>query len=251
MPLPTVSVVIPTLNEEALLPATLAAVYAQVDEEVQVLIADGGSTDGTLAIAKEYGAIGVETLRTGRGCQVAEVLRGLQNDVVLVLHADMILAPRSIEKMRRWLADHPSCPGGCLGHRFDTPRTMYRFVEWWDSSRARLGMSYGDQAQFFRRSWLEGVGGFPDQPIMEDVELSRRLRAQGRPIYLNWPVVVSPRRLERLGWCRTVWGNLAMRLTYLLYGPAIGRKLYQRYYRQSDSTFVAIRSPKVLNERND
>lgn len=232
--LPTVAVVIPTLNEEAVLPATLAAACTQIEAGVRVLIADGGSTDGTLAAARGFDAQTIETSRVGRGCQIAAVVRGLHDDVVLVLHADMILPSRSIDQMRRWLVEHPACPGGCLGHRFDSPRVMYRLVEWWDSSRARLGVSFGDQGQFYRRAWLERLGGFPDQPIMEDLELSRRLRSLGRPAYLDCPVVVSPRRLERIGWCRTVLGNFALRCHYRLRGPAVSQELYQRYYHQKE-----------------
>jgi rSAM/selenodomain-associated transferase 2 len=230
-PLPTVAVVIPTLNEEVALPATLAAVCSQMNEGVRVLIADGGSTDGTKTVAKQFGAQIVETAQRGRGCQIAAAISVLQDDVILILHADMILPPQAIQRIQRWLADHPSRAGGCLGHRFNSPRIVYRWVERWDSLRARRGMSYGDQAQFFRREVLERHGGYPDQPIMEDLELSRRLMASGRPAYLDSPVIVSPRRFERLGWGRVVFINFLLRWTYRLCGPQVCRKLYLSYYR--------------------
>jgi hypothetical protein len=135
--------------------------------------------------------------------------------------------------MRRWLADHPACPGGCFGHRFDSSRTVYRLVEAWDSVRARLGVSYGDQAQFFRRELVERSGGFPDLALMEDVELSRRLGALGRPVYLNRPVVVSPRRFERLGWWRTVLINVALRMAHRLGGQSMSSRLHKWYYRRA------------------
>ncbi len=236
--LPTVAVVIPTLNEEETLSATLAAAFSQKDRNTRILIADGGSTDGTKSIATQYGVQVAETSRTGRGCQIAAVVNKLENDVVLILHADMILPPQAIVQVQRWLLDHPSCPGGCLGHRFDSPRTIYRFIEWWDAHRARRGVSYGDQAQFFRRSLIEQVGGFPDQPIIEDWELSRKLLALGRPAYLDCPVVVSARRYERLGWFRTMWTNFALRRAYRQCGPANCWKLYQRYYQSIESAKV-------------
>jgi GT2 family glycosyltransferase len=93
-----------------------------------------------------------------------------------------------------------------------------------------LGDSYGDQAQFFRRELLQSVGGFPDQPIMEDVELSLRLRSLGVPIYLDLPVTVSARRFVRMKWWRVVWQNWMLRRGYRRRGLAVCAELYDRYY---------------------
>jgi glycosyltransferase involved in cell wall biosynthesis len=199
-----------------------------------LFVADGGSSDGTVAIAERYGVPVVLCSQPGRGGQIAEVVRRLEEEVVLVLHADMIVQPGAIEHMRRWLAEHPSCPGGCLGHRFDSSRAVYRLVEAWDSLRARFGVAYGDQAQFFRRDLIQRRGGFPTLPLMEDFELSRRLKALGRPVYLNYPVIVSARRFERLGWLRTVLTNLAMRTVHRVGGPAMGSRAYRSYYPRTD-----------------
>lgn len=227
----SIAVVIPTYNEEVALPALLASVCSQVNAITRVLIADGDSTDGTKAVAMPFGVQVVDTARKGRGCQIAAVVGELQEDVVLVLHADMILPPEAIQRTQQWLTEHPSCPGGCLGHRFDSPRFVYRLVECWDSLRARWGTSYGDQAQFFRRELIERLGGFPEQSIMEDWELSRQLKTLGWPAYLNCCVQVSPRRLERLGWMRSALMNLWLRCAYRLRGPAVCWELYERYYR--------------------
>jgi rSAM/selenodomain-associated transferase 2 len=222
--------VLPTLNEEQALRTTLDSIRAQLSEGVRLIITDGGSSDGTLAIAEQYAVSVVKCCQPGRGHQIAAALRRLREDVVLVLHADMILPAGAIERLRRFMKEHPSCPGGCFGHRFGSSRTLYRLVEAWDALRARFGVSYGDQAQFFRRNLIERQGGFPDQPLMEDVELARRLNALGRPAYLNYPVIVSPRRFERLGWTRAVLTNLALRTAHRLGGPAIGLRLYRWYY---------------------
>ena len=108
----------------------------------------------------------------------------------------------------------------------------------YDRRRARSGTSYGDQAQFFRRELLQFAGGFPDQPIMEDVELSLRLQSLGKPIYLDLPVTVSARRFVRMNWWRAVWQNLMVRWCYQRRGLAACAELYERYYSGSESRRV-------------
>jgi rSAM/selenodomain-associated transferase 2 len=224
------AVVIPTLNEEVRLAIALRSVRDQGDGAAQILVADGGSTDGTQALAEKYGAKVIVSPRRGRGCQIAAAVSQLKEEIILVVHADMVLPAGALADVRQWLADHPVCPGGCLGHRFDSSKPFLRLVEWWDRRRARRGTSYGDQAQFFRRDLLERLGGFPDQPIMEDIELCRRLSRLGAAAYLDCPVVVSARRFERLGYWQTVLTNLGLRLAYRCGGSRACAAIYHRYY---------------------
>ncbi|MEX0675892.1 MAG: TIGR04283 family arsenosugar biosynthesis glycosyltransferase [Pirellulales bacterium] len=224
------AVIIPTLNEEAAIAQALESLLAQKNDLDLVIVADGGSTDGTLAVAQQHGATIVAVGKPGRGGQVAAALRELDHEVILIVHADMIVPSGALALVRQSLVEKPECPGGCLGHRFDGARRMLRWTEWWDERRARRGMSYGDQAQFFRRELLAAHGGFPDQPIMEDVELSRRLKRLGRPIYLDCPVVVSARRYARLGWLRTTLANFLIRLAYRLCGLRACQAIYRHYY---------------------
>lgn len=167
----------------------------------------------------------------GRGGQVAAGLAGVTEEIVLVAHADMLLPPRALEAVRKSLAESPRCPGGCLGHRFDRSSPPLRLIEWWDRRRARGGESYGDQAQFFRREVLQSIGGFPEQPIMEDIELNLRLRRLGAPVYLDVPVIVSARRYTRMSWWSIAWQNFTLRWRYRRSGVAACMELYQRYYR--------------------
>jgi GT2 family glycosyltransferase len=227
----TLAVVIPTLNEEATLPRLLASLRAQSKRAERIIVADGGSTDRTVVEACRGGAEVVAAPRRGRGGQVAVAVAQLTEEIGLVAHADMVLPPLALETVRRSLAEHPRCPGGCLGHRFDDSSLALRVIEWWDRLRARLGGSYGDQAQFFRRELLQSVGGFPDQPIMEDVELSLRLRSLGVPFYLDLPVTVSARRFVRMKSWRVVWQNLMLRWCYRRRGLGSCAELYERYYR--------------------
>jgi rSAM/selenodomain-associated transferase 2 len=225
-----IAVVIPTLNEQAALPATLDSLAAQSEPATKIVVADGGSTDETTVLAQKRGAVVIIAPKKGRGCQIAAALKQVDDEIVLVVHADMIVPPGAIAKIRKRLAEDAACPGGCLGHQLDNPRRIYRWIEWWDRCRARRGMSYGDQGQFFRRELLEKHGGFPDQPIMEDVELSRRLRRLGRLAYLDCPVIVSARRFERSGLWRVILRNWLFRLTYRCAGSSACAAIYQRYY---------------------
>jgi glycosyltransferase involved in cell wall biosynthesis len=209
-------------------------VRAQTGGDVRLIVADGGSTDATSEVAMRFGAEILRAPRRGRGCQIAAAVATLQEEVVLVLHADTPLPPHAVERIRRHLVVHANCPGGCLGHRFDSPRAAYRLVEAVDALRARWGTSYGDQGQFFRRAMLARAGGFPDQPIMEDVELSRRLRALGQRAYLNCPILASPRRLERLGLWQSAAVNFLLRTAYRVGGAAACDRLDRLYYRRAD-----------------
>jgi glycosyltransferase involved in cell wall biosynthesis len=228
-----IAVIIPTLDEEATLGKTLESIMPQTLDGDHVIVADGGSTDGTLDLARQGGATVVSVDCRGRGTQIAAVLGDIDAGVILIVHADMVVPTDALAAIRQRLHDHSDCPGGCLGHRFDSSTCLLRWTEWWDERRARRGMSYGDQAQFFRREMLEAQGGFPDQPIMEDVELSRRLRRLGPPAYLDLPALVSARRFGRLGWCRTILANFLLRLVYKLCGLRACETLYRRYYRPS------------------
>jgi glycosyltransferase involved in cell wall biosynthesis len=233
--LPSLAVVLPARNEEAHLAATLHSLLSQTRPAERLVVVDGGSQDGTVKLARSFGVEVLTVAGRGRGGQIAAGLPGTSEEVVLIAHADMIFPPDALEIVRRRLADDPRCPGGCLGHRFRSTRWIFRLIEWYDRRRARRGESYGDQAQFFRREWLSLAGGFPDQPIMEDVELSRRLRLVGRPAYLDLPVTVSPRRYEQHGVLRVAWANWTFRRAYRQHGLAACQAIYRAYYGGSQS----------------
>jgi rSAM/selenodomain-associated transferase 2 len=229
------AVVIPALNEEEALPELFASLARQSAPAERIVLCDGGSSDATVDVANRQGAMVVRAPGRGRGGQVAAALAEVGEEVVLVAHADMRLPESALEAVRSWLAAHPEGPGGCLGHKFDRRTIILRMVEGFDARRARRGESYGDQGQFFRRKLLLSVGGFPDQPLMEDIELSRRLRSLGAPAYLDVPVTVSARRFERLGWARVLWKNWLLRRRYRREGLAACLDLHHSYYGKGAS----------------
>lgn len=224
------AVVVPALNEEQSLPQMLRSLADQTEPAERLVVADGGSRDRTVSVARTFGAEAVSAPNRGRGGQIAVALAQLDEDLILIGHADMLFPREALAAVRLALGDDPACPGGCLGHRFEPRRFVYDLIAWYDGCRARWGHSYGDQAQFFRRAKLARLGGFPDQPIMEDLELSRCLHALGRPCYLNVPVTVSARRFERLGWGRVLWRNWRFRRAYRRGGLAACQAIYEQYY---------------------
>jgi glycosyltransferase involved in cell wall biosynthesis len=237
-----VAVVVAALNEAGALPDTLRSLLGQTRVPDRLVVVDGGSADETVAVARRAGTGTFVVSGRGRGGQVAAGVAACPEDVIVVAHADMVFPPDALEAISTHLGRRPTCPGGCLGHRFDHPKWVYRAIEWWDRRRAVRGYSFGDQAQFFRREMLELAGGFPDLPLMEDVELARRLRRLGRPEYLDRPVTVSARRYERLGWPRVMWSNWRLRQRYRREGEAASWRLYREYYGRTGGRGSALPS---------
>ena len=201
----TLSVVIPTLNESGSLPGALDSVF-RVPEVSEVLVVDGGSTDGTEALARARGCRWIPSAR-GRGLQCRVGALAAKSDVVLFLHADTWLpsgAGRAIEAALEGSAISNPVVGGAFRKRFrDAPWCMRgaRFRSWlWFQLTCR---PFADQAIWVRRSALESVGGCPDLPLMEEFELVRRLRNVGRIVLLGEVVSTSARRFRRRGVFRT------------------------------------------------
>ena len=229
-----IAVVLPALNEAAHLQRTCSSLLAQTRTLDRLVIVDGGSRDGTADLARQFTNDLLVVPGRGRGGQIAAGVAVCTDDVVLIAHADMVFPPTALETIQRFLMRYPTCPGGCLGHRFANPGRVYRAIEWWDRRRAIRGHSFGDQAQFFHRELLARVGGFPQLPLMEDVELSRRLRTLGRPAYLNVPVTVSSRGYEQYGWPRVAWRNWKLRREFRRDGEAACWRLFWSYYRNTN-----------------
>jgi rSAM/selenodomain-associated transferase 2 len=192
-----ISVVVPTLNEEAFLPACLAALAGQAAHEV--IVVDGGSTDGTAALAQ---AAGARLLTTGRGRaeQLAAGAAAAHGDVLLFLHADTLLPSDALARIEDELARRPEVVAGSFRLQFDNPGPLLRLLAACGNAYHRLVPTlYGDRAAFVRRRTYTAAGGFRTLPIMEDVDLSDRARRLGRIIELETPVVTSARAFRRRG----------------------------------------------------
>ncbi|MEZ5331262.1 MAG: TIGR04283 family arsenosugar biosynthesis glycosyltransferase [Thermoanaerobaculia bacterium] len=200
--MPSLSIVIPTLDEEAGLERALRSARRQADE---VVVSDGGSTDGTLAIARRFG---IEPIvgPPGRGGQIRRGTELASGDVVLVLHADSVLPDTAGESVRAAVA--AGAVGGGFLVRFESASKLVRCGERLVNWRTRVArVPLGDQAQFATRAALDRLGGFPDWPILEDVDFIRRLRRLGPIAVVDAPVGTSARRFTAWGGVRAVAAN--------------------------------------------
>ena len=189
----SVSVVVPTMNEEVELPTLLDNLATMHPPPLEVIVADAGSTDRTVSIAEARGARIVSSPK-GRGIQMANGIDKAKGDVVFLAHADMRIEPGAFARICDAL-NSTGKSGGCLGCRFDQRHPFLSFVTFLNNTRARIsGIAFGDQGQFLRRSHLRKLGGFPRQAIMEDVEFSLRLKSLHTPLFLGGGVVASSRK---------------------------------------------------------
>lgn len=198
---PWLSVIVPALNEASHIAAAIRA--AKRAAGVQVIVVDGGSTDGTREIAAAEGATVLQT-PAGRGRQMNEGAAAASADWLLFLHADTLLPAEYAADVRAVLRD-ASNAAGAFRMSFDRTSWSLRLIAWGTRLRSeKLAMPYGDQALYMRRDTFQAVGGFPDQRRMEDYSLVVRLRRKGNIRVVPTPVVTSARTFTTQGPWRTV-----------------------------------------------
>jgi len=212
----TISVIIPTFNEEQSLPRTLACLSAS--DPAEIIIVDGGSTDGTLALAQEFcshtATARVIAAPRGRASQMNEGAKASQGEVLLFLHADTQLPPQT-ERIVGMALTSPSVVGGRFDVRFDSASPWSQVISSFMNRRSRLTrIATGDQALFVRREVFEMLGGFSEIPLMEDIEFSRRLQQAGRIMALRDTVVTSFRRWDTQGPMKTILLMWTLRFLY-------------------------------------
>jgi rSAM/selenodomain-associated transferase 2 len=202
----SVSVIIPTLNEESCLAETLRALRPQGPREI--IVADGGSSDGTRRAAS--GADLFLDAPRGRATQMNAGAARAGGDVLLFLHADCRPEDGALAEAERLLR-RPGVAAGCFRMRVGAEGPLYRLIDACATARVRLtGLVYGDQGLFVRRDVFQRAGGFPPLRLMEDVFLSRALRRLGRVVVAPRRLFVSPRRWQRAGLVRQTLRNWAL-----------------------------------------
>lgn len=225
----TISVIIPTLNEETELPETLRRLK-EIPEITEIIVVDGQSTDGTCLLATKFGCQVITTGR-GRGQQLRAGAGRAVGDVVLMVHADTWLPSGAGHAVLEALQDSTIVGGGCwktfrdgrsmwmLGSRFKCAIRLFLF-----------GRIAADQAIFVRRGVLQKIGGIPDVPLMEEFVLCRKLRREGRLALADVTVATSARLFQRLGPVRTYLRMWRVVLSY--YGGVTPEKLRKMYEQQ-------------------
>ena len=190
---PTLSIIIPALNEAHSIGVTLDAV-SRLSGRVELIVVDGGSDDETCEIARAYGVKVISSER-GRGLQMHRGAAVARGDVFWFLHADTIVPEDSLDLIHEALRDEHVVAGN-FDVRFDGRLAAARFMTWLYPQLRRLGLCYGDSAIFVRREAYEQVGGFKSFPIFEDLDLLRELKRLGGIVHVPATVVTSSRRFE-------------------------------------------------------
>jgi rSAM/selenodomain-associated transferase 2 len=217
------SVIIPVLNEAGELPGLLEHLAPLCVIGAEVIVADGGSEDGSQQLVS---GAGVRLVCAGRGRarQMNAGATAASGDVLLFLHADTRLPPsaeQAIEAATRRSGCRPENVWGRFDVRIHGSHFMLRVIAALMNWRSRLtGIATGDQAMFVARPAFDAAGGFPELPLMEDIELSKRLLALSRPVCLLERVTTSGRRWETRGVWKTIWLMWRLRWSYWRGVPA-------------------------------
>ena len=205
-------VVMPVLNEAASLAESLRALQPLRRRGASLVVVDGGSTDGSVAIADPLADRTLSAAR-GRASQMNAGAAAQLCRVMLFLHADTRLPDGADERILEAIAEGHAW--GRFDVRIDSDRPSLRLVGWLMNLRSRLtGIATGDQAVFMTGAAFRAAGGFPALALMEDIEMSRRLKRIARPACLRARVLTSARRWEQGGVWRTVWLMWRLRAAY-------------------------------------
>lgn len=226
------AIVMPVLNEGERLRAALHDLQPFRQRGVRVVVVDGGSSDNTLQVAQTHADLALLAPR-GRAAQMNAGAAACPAELLLFLHADTrlpedadALVQRATEATHRW---------GRFDVRIDSPALLLRIVSGAMNLRSRwTGIATGDQAMFVRRDLFSAVGGFPDIPLMEDIALSKALKALSPPACLRQRVSTSARRWEQHGVWRTIWLMWRLRAAYF-FGADPARLAVDYGYRPRQS----------------
>jgi rSAM/selenodomain-associated transferase 2 len=221
----SVTIIVPTLNEEAYIIATLTALK-QLSGEKEILVVDGGSTDGTIRLARSQHVTVIEAPQ-GRGPQMHAGALQAAGDVLWFVHADSIPPPGALNEIDRALEDE-SVVGGNFDLLFDGQSLAARQLTAIYPVLRLLGLCYGDSGIFMRKRVYEQIGGFRPLALFEDLDLLRRLRRAGRFVHLSCSIVTSSRRFEQRNFA-LMWMHWTC--LQLLYWCGISPNLLARWYR--------------------
>lgn len=212
----TLSIIIPTLNEEKAIEGTLRTLRERVPD-AEIIVVDGESTDDTVARARPFATV-LKT-RRGRGPQLNAGAQTSSGDTLLFLHADTIPDPGGIEAMLAALSQ-PEVLGGAFRLRFDDMRPAFQTIATQITRRSLRTRSYtGDQGIFARRSSFFKLGGYRPWLFMEDVEFSERMAKHGEVVLLESRVETSARRHRQWGLPRTQATVMLIRALYMAHVP--------------------------------
>jgi rSAM/selenodomain-associated transferase 2 len=243
-----VSVIIPTYNEEEAIGRALECLRV-ARGSFEVLVADGGSDDGTRAQVEAIRAGFPHPLRLvvskrNRACQLNCAARLAGGDILLFLHADALFPPEAVEALETALRDE-SIIGGNFNLRYEGPSGWNEFFSRANRVRRRFGIYYGDSGIFVRREVFHKLGGFPTLPVMDDYEFIRRMERAGRTVCLAPVIAVSDRRWRTQGALKTVLSWAVVQGLYSLGVPAKYLESWYPLVRNGAPSREALEASKV------
>jgi len=223
--MPKYSIIIPTLNEQEFLPRVLENIN-EFDEDFEVIVTDGGSEDETIGIAKKYGVLLCSSKR-GKGFQLIKGVESSSGDILIFIHADTFLPKNAFKLINEYFIDR-GCKIATFRMKFDNESILFKIYSWFTRFDS-VFTTFGDQVIVITKSFYEEIGGFPELPIFEDVELLRKARKKTRIVKFPDYVTTSARRLKEKGVVFTQLLNALYLLRYLM-GTEPGR-IYNKYFR--------------------
>jgi rSAM/selenodomain-associated transferase 2 len=220
-----VSIIVPTLNEEARIASTLKALQS-LSGDKEIIVADGGSEDRTVEIATGLG-VRVVSCERGRGCQIRTAAHQASGTILWVVHADTRPEGGALHSIRTSLTDRAAA-GGNFSLVFEGEHYSARHMTWIYPYLRYLGLSYGDAGIFIRRSVYDAIGGCSPYPLFEDLDLIRRMRRHGRFVHLSARIFTSARRFSGPQYPKiwTLWITLQ-----ILYWAGVSPYRLARWYR--------------------
>jgi rSAM/selenodomain-associated transferase 2 len=208
-----ISIIIPVLNEESALPATLHNLQPQLTDTDEVIVVDGGSSDSTTSIAKEYSQVRLLECEPGRGQQMNAGAVAASGEWLLFLHADTVLPAKALTAISDLAAD-PQVDWGCFRHQFSEPTPLLNLISVLHNWRfTQTKVIYGDQAMFIKHKLFTKLGGFPEER-MEDIKFSEEVRQCSTPIMLNHTVITDSRKFKQRGIGRSFLDVLIIQLCH-------------------------------------
>jgi len=223
-----ISFIIPTYNESELIAKTLYRLSSLAEPGDEIIVVDGFSKDGTRGIIENFPGVKMLSCKTGRAFQMNRGAQEAVGEYLLFLHADIKLSKSCINRLR-WEIKTKEPKWGWFSLRLDSPKLVFRIIEIGANLRVKMsGIPYGDQGIFVRKDIFTEVGGYPEVPIMEDIEFAKKLKSISEGIRINTPIEASVRRFEKCGVLKTVYMMWLLRALYYL-GMSPSRLV--RYYK--------------------
>lgn len=214
------------MNEERILGEAFSSLYLTDSEEL--IVVDGGSTDRTVSVAYKY-TDKVYVTKRGRGHQMNFGAERASGDILLFLHADCTLPEEGFGIIRNVLKDN-RISAGAFDLSIIHPKLRFRIIEFGANLRSHItSIPYGDQGLFMKREVFDQLGGFADIPLMEDIEISRRLKKMGRIIFIRPPIKTSPRRWLKEGPVFTTLRDWAIAVSFAFFKVSPYRLM--KYYK--------------------